>query len=113
MSFIYLASPYTSSSKTVMHSRYLATMLATATLLKSGKFVYSPIVHCHEMAIKHNMPKDFGFWKDYNYNMIDMSESVIVLMISGFEDSKGISYEMSYAASKGIPINFTTLEDIT
>lgn len=94
---IYLASPYTHVDKSVQESRYQLTMDALAVFLAQGEFVYSPIVHCHEMAKKHAMPTDYKFWWDYNVDFIDNSNGLYVLCIDGWLESKGLKKEVEYS----------------
>jgi predicted acyl esterase len=98
--FYYLASPYSSPDPEVRHKRYLEVMDCLAWMLNRRMWTYSPIVHCHDMAVKHKMPTDNEFWKDYNRVMIDGSVGVAVLKIGGWEKSVGIRDEMDYAKSK-------------
>lgn len=95
---IYLASPY-SGTRDEESIRYFQAMKATARLLKSGIIVYSPIVHCHNMAIMYKLPKDFKFWQWYNEAMIEVAEGLCVLKLKGWEESKGVAHEIEYAKS--------------
>ena len=94
---IYLASPYTHTDPFVMEERYLKAMRVTAILLNGGHFVYSPIVHCHPMAVRHEMPKDHLFWLEYDQHMIELSEVVYVLKMEGWATSKGVQSEIEFA----------------
>jgi len=104
MSFIYLASPYTHPRATVRHDRYLKVRETTATLLKKEIHVYSPIVHCHDLAVAHNLPKEFDFWCKYNKAMLSEAVALWVLQIPGWEDSKGVKWEIMQAHKLNIPV---------
>lgn len=93
---IYLASPYTHKDPFVREARYLAAAKVVAQYLKDGKFVYSPIVHCHELAKIVALGMDFEFWKTYNYHMLELASELHVLGIDGWADSDGVSGEISH-----------------
>lgn len=104
MSFIYLASPYTSDEPSVIVERYEMAKSMTAHLLNEGHFIYSPIVHCHELAHSHSLPKDFKFWKDYNFAMLEKAEELWVLTIDGWDKSEGIKNEIYRALQLGLKV---------
>lgn len=106
MSYLYLASSYTAPTSLVMENRYHAAIDATHYLLKNKIWVYSPIVHCHPIAIKHDLPKDFDYWMEYNRLMILNSRGLAVLMLDGWQESKGVTAEIEYCGSLGKPIYF-------
>lgn len=94
---IYIASPYTHADAEVMEARYLRVMRFTRDLLLRKKPVYSPIVHCHEMAKLFQMPPDFDFWCDYNFDMIERSTSLYVYCDEGWDVSRGVTAEIKFA----------------
>lgn len=102
MSFIYLASPYTDKSELVMHDRYLKALEVTAHFQRAGITVYSPIVHNHDMAKRHSMPKDSEFWEQHNENMLRVALIMYILELEGWEESKGIAKEIRMCGRHGI-----------
>jgi hypothetical protein len=106
LQYAYVASPYSHKSKSVMNIRYHRVLRYTAHLLNTGIFVYSPIVHCHDMAKKHAMPTDFAFWKHYNECMLSHSNGMLVLGLKGVKDSIGVKGELEIAAQYSIPVKF-------
>ena len=104
MSYIYLASPYSDKSETVRHERYLKTAEATAQMLLQGLHIYSPIVHCHELAKRFQLPGDFDFWNKYNFAMLGEASALHILELPGWNKSKGIHAEIQYALRLSIPI---------
>ncbi len=99
---IYLASPYSHPDPLIMKTRFLMAEQATAFMLKVGKFVYSPIVHCHELAAKYSLPTDFDFWQRYNRDMIRRCSTFAILDIAGWRESKGVKGEFEFAALCGM-----------
>ena len=103
---IYLASPYSSPDKNLVQYRVEKTMQCTAALIRQKKFVWSPIVHCHEMATKFGLPTDAHFWMEYNFDFIRRSEEVYVLRLEGWDKSVGIKAELEVAHALFIPVRF-------
>jgi hypothetical protein len=102
---IYLASPYSAASEDIMEARYLAALDAVARLLHQRRWVYSPIVHCHELAKRCGLPRDFTFWRDYNFAMLDRADAFCVLTLSGWEESRGVAAEGAYAQARGLQMS--------
>lgn len=107
---IYLASPYSHHDPVIVKTRFLLVEQCCATLIQQGHFVWSPIVHCHEMATKYAMPTDAQFWKEYNFDFIRRCDRMLVLDIEGWMESKGIQMEMRMADEAMIPTFFVTPE---
>lgn len=106
MSYLYLASPYTSSDFTKTVERYHEALDATHYLLSNKIWTYSPIVHCHSVAVIHGLPTDFAFWSEYNHLMVLNSRGLAILMIDGWQESVGVTGEVEYCGALGKPIYF-------
>jgi len=106
MAFIYLASPYTHTQQSVMQMRHDVVARLTAELLRAGEFIYSPIVHCHELAVKYDLPRDISFWENYNRAMLSQARELRILQLPGWKNSNGIAFEIGVAKQHGIPITF-------
>lgn len=104
--FKYIASPYSHQDLKVQQLRYERVLAFTASALSSGKHVYSPIVHNHPMSLQYTLPCGFDFWRDYNFAMIHRCDELIVLMLDGWKQSKGVAGEINYAKSRGIPVRY-------
>jgi len=104
MAYVYLASPYSDPSELVRHKRYLEVAEIVAAYLRESLHVYSPIVHCHEIAKRFSLPKDFKFWSEYNYAMLEKASGIHVLELQGWADSKGVTAEIRYAMRNKIPL---------
>lgn len=101
---MYLASPYSHKDPFVREIRYLMTTQALAEALKLGVYIYSPIVHCHELAKIADLPRDAAFWREYNFTMLNCAEQLWVLMLEGWEKSVGITEEIDEARRLNIPV---------
>jgi hypothetical protein len=104
MSFIYLASPYTSGDSSIMEERAVLAAKFTADSLRDGHHIYSPIVHCHELAKHHELPKDFTFWRNYNFAMLSKASALWVLTLDGWDVSIGVLEEIELATKLSIPM---------
>lgn len=104
MTFKYLASPYTNDNPRIVQDRFREALRATAHFLRNKVWVYSPIVHCHELACTYSMPKDAKHWEDYNYAMLYSAESLYILGIDGWTISKGVKGEVAKALAFDKPV---------
>lgn len=104
MAYSYLASPYSDPDPFVREARYLAAAKCVSILLSAGKWVYSPIVHCHELAKIAALPGEFEFWRTYNMEMLERAHALKVLTIPGWEESKGVQAEITVARNLSIPV---------
>lgn len=103
---IYLASQYSHSDPLIRKSRYLLAMEITALLIAQGEIIYSPIVHCHEMADRHGFPTDAKFWERYNNSFIRHCSKVYVLVTPELHTSKGVMAEIEFARQSFIQVIF-------
>lgn len=106
MSYIYLASPYTHEDPAIMEVRYEAVLFKTAELLRSFVAVYSPIVHCHELAKYHELPRDYKFWEWYNSCMLEACSQLQVLCLPKWNRSDGVQSEIQEALRLGKPVSY-------
>jgi hypothetical protein len=93
---IYIASPYSHPDKMVMDSRYQQVLGYTAELLRARKWCYSPIVHCHALASTYDLPRDAGYWMEYNFAMLTRCDTLHVLQMDGWQQSLGVAAEVAF-----------------
>jgi hypothetical protein len=106
MSFIYLASPYSNTSSERVYDNYRKALEATACLIKNGHIIFSPIVHCHEMAKEFDMPTGIAFWWKHNRAMMEKASEFHILTLDGWKNSKGIRREAALAVKLQLPIRY-------
>ena len=104
MSFDYIASPYTSDNPLVREERYIYTGFYVAQCLIKREFVFSPIVHCHQLAKTYNMPTEFDFWREYNFSMLAAAGRPRVLRLDQWNVSRGVETEIAFATERSIPV---------
>lgn len=102
---IYLASPYSHSDPAVMEERFDAACKAAGYLMTQGHHVFSPIAQCHPIAMRTpGMPTDWQFWKAYDEQVIAACDELWVLMLDGWQESRGVAAEKEIAFRLGKPI---------
>jgi len=102
---IYLASPYSSPDPLIQKTRFLITeQFVNHTLQTQNLIVFSPILYLHEFAQKFNLPTNANFYMTFNMNMLRRSESMFLLKLRGWEESKGVTIELNGARMLSIPV---------
>lgn len=105
---IYFASPYSSPDPKVAQLRHDLVQEAMAHFMEQGTYIYSPIVLCHNTALKYALPTDAKYWEAYNNNTIRRCDEMWVFMIDGWEQSIGVTAEIEFAKLISIPIYYIT-----
>lgn len=108
---IYLAAPYTSQTPAVRNARVSATAAAVAYYAQRQRWFYSPILQGHEaeQAFGHVLP--WETWMAHGIAAIDKLQAITVLQLPGWDKSKGVAYEISYAKEKKFPVDFIPWEE--
>ena len=102
---IYLGSPYSHPEPAVREMRFDAACKAAAVLMQRGHLVFSPVCYSHQIA-KHGLPTDWVFWEKYDRAILRRCEEVWVLMLPGWESSRGVQAEIKIAREMGMPVEF-------
>ena len=98
---IYVASPYSHPDMEMMEARFQRVSMYVRDLLADKQWCYSPIVHCHELALTYSLPTDASYWGAYNRHMISKANSLHVLMLKDWEHSHGIKLEIVHSHVHG------------
>lgn len=102
--FVYVASPYTKYSGGIDKAFDEAAML-TAELVKGGMSVYSPISHCHPIAMAGGIdPLDWELWMKQCDAMMKAAVACVVLKMDGWQESKGVAMEIAYFDAADKPV---------
>lgn len=100
----YLSTPYSKFPGGMPLAFFKAADIA-AQLLKSGAPVYSPIAHCHPIALFGNInPLDHSIWIPLDELMMRRCDSLIVVHMDGWQESKGMAHEIEAFTRAGKPI---------
>lgn len=100
---IYLASAYTHFDRKVMEERFEQVAMASAFLINKGHHIYSPIVHCHPLAIRFALRHDYEFWAQYNHSLIQAATEFWVFddPYEAWRNSNGVKGELIEAGKQG------------
>lgn len=103
----YLACPYSHPDPKVMVRRFELANKVAGKLMLQGRVIFSPISHSHPIQ-QHLDPSynTYDFWLKQDNSFLDIAKRLIVLMLPGWKDSKGVQAEIARAAEHGIPIEF-------
>lgn len=91
---IYIASPYSHPDPAVRERRYYQALDYAQSLMVADYTCFSPIVYGHQFATAFNFPGDHETWKKFNAHMLRTATEIHVLQIPGWEESKGIEWEL-------------------
>lgn len=96
----YIACPYSHKDPGVMKDRVEISNIISAQYASEGKVVFNPIGH--SAGIQPFMPGgqaecDFDFWvKKFDRAFMQMCSELVVVMIDGWAQSRGVLYEIAY-----------------
>jgi hypothetical protein len=104
MTLAYLGTPYTKFEPGLEAAFVEASNLA-GRLLSAGVFTFSPIVHGHALATHAGLdPLDLNIWYGINQMFMTRCDVLIVAHMDGWQDSKGIAYEIEFFEKADKPI---------
>lgn len=102
----YLATPYTDYCQG-RETAFRHAAEAAGTLLRRGTLVYSPITHSHSISEHgHLDPVDHDLWLGLDLAMLDRCESLLVIQMPGWNESRGVAAEIDHATRTGKPISY-------
>ena len=99
---IYLASPYYHPDGLIMKTRFLLAKQVTQILVDREVWVYSPILHNHPLELD----KPHEFWMRFDLDVLRRCDSLLVLAIPGWKESKGVGIEISVAKQLNMSIEY-------
>jgi hypothetical protein len=100
----YVATPY-SRYEGGIEQAYIDACKLTGKLLKEGWRCYSPIAHTHGIAIHANLdPLDHNIWLPFDEAIMGKADGLIVAMMEGWAESKGVAHEIEFFKKAGKPI---------
>jgi len=107
---IYVASPYSDPDEDLQRQRYLAVRKVMGKLMHKQLPVFSPILHCHNIAILFDLPSDAKYWQDYNTAFLRKADAMYIVCLEGWRSSKGVQQETDLAQLLNIPIEYVNSE---
>jgi len=94
---IYLASPYSDPDPQVRKVRSILAEHHTVRLIEAELQVLSPIVYTHRLVTKYRLPHDFDYWRQLDMQILWGCDAVWVLLIAGWDTSRGVRAEIKNA----------------
>lgn len=107
-SYWYVALPYSDPNPAVMTMRYMKALKTVAFFINNDFPVYCPISHWHPVAVEHDLPRGYSFWKKMDKIFIGKASGIIVLMLDGWKDSVGVTDEIEIGKANKLPIMYIT-----
>ncbi len=93
-SLVYVATPYSKYPGGLTVAFEEAARI-TAYLLQHGVKAFSPIAHTHPIAIYGDInPLDHSFWLPVDLPIINKSDALLIVQMTGWKESKGIAWEV-------------------
>lgn len=102
---IYLALPYSDPNPATREHRFECANRIAAILIAGGEQVFSPISHSHPIA-KQGLDGDWQTWREFDLRMIENCDEMVVLMLDGWRESKGVKAEIERAKYLQMPIKY-------
>lgn len=105
---LYLASPYSHPDPAVKERRFRDACRIAGRLMKAGHQVFAPIPHSHsiEQHFEDGQVEGMAFWLEQDFAVLQRCSKLVVLMLDGWEQSKGVAAEIAFAQEHGIPFEF-------
>jgi hypothetical protein len=106
---IYLGAPYSDDDPDVRLRRFQHATIAAARLIERRYVVYSPLTMTHPIDIElAEEGESLGseYWVAFDEAFMACCCAMIVLQTPGWQQSKGVRYEMDYFTARGRPVIF-------
>lgn len=102
--FLYIATPYSKYPHGKEQANIDACKFA-AILIGAGIPCFSPIAHSHAIAQLGGIdPDSHAIWLPADQPFIDRAAAIVVVMMDGWRDSYGVSYEIDQFTKAEKPI---------
>lgn len=107
---IYVASPYSDPDPAVRRKRFAAAAHLAACLIRTGRVVFSPIVHSHPIQEAGEMPTGWEFWRTQDEWYLRAAAAFYVYVLPGWRKSAGVRAEITFFQKYhgDIPIRYVT-----
>ena len=108
---IYIASPYSHDDPKIVVDNFWRVSNYCAAAVSNGEVVMSPITYGHTLLEFKDMPSSWEFWTEFCLSILVKCDKLRVLKMDGWEDSKGVEAEISFAKDHGIPVEYVEYLD--
>ena len=105
----YLAAPFRHAVKSVRDSRLEAVSRYAAALTDIDRCVFCPLAYAQALLDHGFGRKDDEWWYEYDVGWLEHYDELIVLMLPGWAESKGVRIEIEAAEELGILVSYVDL----
>jgi len=102
---IYISVPYTGTPEQVQE-RMNFTFAYFAYLANQQLHAMSPVLIGHQLIARGIVTPSHDFWLPYSREMIRLSDEIHVLTVSGFDSSRGVTFEVTEGLEFNKPVIF-------
>jgi hypothetical protein len=113
---VYLACPYTDADPDLRQRRFRAANEAAAHLIREGRVVYSPISMTHPIDVVlagEGATLGSDFWVAFDEAFMSKCSETVVLMLPGWDSSRGVRREIAYFRAQGKPVRYLNADDLS
>jgi len=96
----YLGCPFSHPDAKVRESRMAAVDNAYKQLLLAGHIVYSPLSATVPAAERLGLTTSWDFWRAHDLELLQRADGMVVLPLSGWYNSTGLTEELTTIAGK-------------
>ncbi len=102
---IYLAAPYWHEDPVIRETRVAALCEFHNLLLQSEtrSFFYNPLANSQGVTVANE-----SYWRIHGLHVLGLCDALYVYMLPGWEDSKGVHKEITFANKHNIPVHYHT-----
>jgi len=102
---VYISSPYSHPDRVVVFKRFVEALRVCHWAWQNGYFAYSPIAYTHPISVFVPNVR-YEDWIKFDVELLRLCNRMWVLMLDGWETSKGVQGEIEIAKEFGLPIDY-------
>lgn len=118
---LYISSPFSSKEKVIQDERveynvkFIGAMFRCAQKLGTKVDLFAPVIQESLVYEKCNFTdeeKKYLYKNEVNWGILKKSDGMIVLMLEGWDKSRGVALEIEYCGKHNIPIYYLKYRDV-
>ena len=103
----YLGLPYTDNDPLMEDWRAsVSDRIAADLFTREGRIIFAPISAWHHIAKRYDLPGTFEYWFELDEEFIKISSKLLIIMLPGWKNSKGVNGEIELAHKYNVPIEY-------
>lgn len=109
---VYIAAPYSAvENKDELMSR-VSKFCGEYMIANPGKFAVPGLVHHYACKDNPTLGTDYHFWQEFCELFLSRCDRMVVLMIPGWDVSRGVKGEIEYCSTHNIPVEFAPFVEV-